>query len=82
MRCFEGALLIAIAVVLIIGVTHPALLVNKHYGRLVITYFLGTIALTGYLTIRDLIVIDIVKKFSQRDEAFLKGAGSHDNTQS
>lgn len=71
MRTTESLFVLAIAVLTILGVPFPRLIADVNYGRLVITYFIGSVALTGYLTMRDLWVLDSAKRSLGNDDVFL-----------
>lgn len=67
MRVAESVIVFAIGVLAIASVYHPKIALNTNYTRLVITYFIGSILLTGILTIRDLWVINKVKQLADED---------------
>lgn len=60
-RVLEGLWVFGIGVLAIISVHYPKLETNPNYGRFVLSYFIGSIALTGYLTYRDLHVLRVVR---------------------
>lgn len=64
MRAIESLIVFTIGVIAFISVKHPEIALNKEYQRLIITYFVGSILVTGYLTIRDLVVLDRVRKIN------------------
>lgn len=68
MRSIEAIVVLTIGTVAILSVKNPSLQLNKNYIRLVLTYFIGSVLLTGYLTVRDLVVIDRVKKLNHTEE--------------
>lgn len=68
MRAIESATVLTIGVVAFISVSRPEIALSHWYQRLVITYFVGSILITGYLTVRDLIVLDRVKKINAQTE--------------
>lgn len=67
-RLVESCVVLLIGVLAIASVSNPTIQLNKNYFRLVITYFVFSILLTGYLTFRDLLVVDRVKKLAQSQE--------------
>lgn len=73
MRLLESCVVLAIGVLAIISVHDPKIVYNPNYTRLVLTYFVGSILLTGFLTVRDLWVLNVVKKINlaQEDAAAL-----------
>lgn len=61
MRVIEAAWVLGIGVLAILTVHYPKLALNPNYGRFVLSYFIGSIAMTGYLTYRDLHVLRVVR---------------------
>lgn len=68
MRAAESLLVFTIGILAILSVTHPVIAFNKNYTRLLLTYLVGSVLLTGFLTIRDLWVINVVKKVAKVDQ--------------
>lgn len=64
-RVIESAWVLGLAIIGIISVHHPTLLANPNYTRFVITYFVGSVVLTGYLTYRDLHVLNMIRKIDE-----------------
>lgn len=74
MRSVEAIVVLTIGVLAIVATYNPAVQFSPNYIRLVLTYFIGSVLLTGFLTIRDLWVINRVKELnaSQEDAATLQ----------
>lgn len=74
MRVLESIVVLAIGILSIVAAYHPSIQLNPNYFKLVITYFVGSILLTGILTIRDLWVLDAIKKLHETnvDDVALK----------
>lgn len=74
MRVGESVVVLAIGILAILATYYPEIQLNPNYFKLVISYFVGSILLTGILTIRDLWVLDAVKKLqkSNVDDVALK----------
>lgn len=73
-RILESAMVLGLGVVGIIAVKHPAVALNPNYTKLFVTYLMGSVAVTGYLTFRDLRVLQIMRKIDNAaiDHASLK----------
>jgi hypothetical protein len=84
MRGIESIIVLAIGILATLSVYHPSIATNPEYTRLVITYFIGSVALTGYLTIRDLWVLNKVRQLalSKDDDATLYPAHGKDKDDS
>lgn len=76
MRALESVVVLAIGILAIVAAYRPEVTLNPNYIRLVLTYFIWSILLTGYLTMRDLWVINKVRALAQdrNDEATLVSA--------
>lgn len=66
-RVCESALIVAVSALGILSIKDTGLRTSHTYIRLVVTYLVGTVVLTGYLTIRDLRVVNFVRRVT--DEA-------------
>jgi hypothetical protein len=68
MRTIESMVVLVVSIIIFVAVSSPSIAVNHQYSRLVITYFVGSILITGYLTFRDLRVVNHVKKTNEASE--------------
>jgi hypothetical protein len=71
-RTIEATLIIAVSVLGILALNNKGVRTSHNYIRLVVTYLVGSVVLTGYLTWRDLRVINIIRDKSRDDAAALR----------
>ena len=72
MRSMEAVLIITVSVFGIISLHNQGFARSPLYIRTVLTYLIGSVAITAYLTWRDLRVINAVKKAADDDAATLR----------
>jgi hypothetical protein len=68
MRAAESVVVLIIGILAVVATYNPTIQYNPSYIRLVLTYFIGSVLLTGFLTIRDLWVLNHVRKLAQDNE--------------
>lgn len=68
MRSIESVLVFILGVLIIISAYRPKVATNPNYLRLILTYFIGSVLLTGFLTIRDLWVLNTVRKINESED--------------
>jgi hypothetical protein len=68
-RTLESCYLIVLSGLAFYASEHPAFLLNRNYGKFVLTYFFGTIMATAYLTYRDLRVLECLRKMDRETRA-------------
>lgn len=59
-RMIESLVVLTVGVTTVVAVRHPGVELNKNFARLVLTYFVGSVAATGYLTWRDIMVYKVM----------------------
>lgn len=64
-RLCEATVMMTVGILGLVSVHHPGVSYNPSYVRLILTYLIGTIAVTGYLTYRDLKVLNVVRGMGQ-----------------
>lgn len=64
-RVIESAWVIGLGLLLLLSVSHPAIVKDPNYGRYVLSYFFGSIVATAYLTYRDLWVLGVVQRIDK-----------------
>jgi hypothetical protein len=72
-RIIESAVVMIIGILGLLSVHNPHIILSHNYIRLIITYFVGSVAATGYLTLRDLQVINQIRRLNttETDSAIL-----------
>lgn len=70
-RAVENAFALVLGGVGLYAVGHPGLALRPWYAELTLTFFIGSIAATGYLTIRDLRVVDRVQQAAAGEDIAL-----------
>jgi hypothetical protein len=68
MRAAESVVVLVIGILAVVATYNPTVQYNPSYIRLVLTYFIGSVLLTGFLTIRDLWVLNHVRKLAEGGE--------------
>lgn len=68
-RVLESLWVVGLGVLICISINHPGIQTNANYQRFVLTYFVGSIVLTGYLTWRDLRVLQRVQRIDAEARA-------------
>lgn len=72
MRSIEALLIITVAVFGLVGLHNTGFARTPIYIKTVFTYLIGSVAITAYLTYRDLRVINMVRRLAQDDAATLR----------
>lgn len=71
-RSMEALLIVTVSLLGIAGLSDTGLVRTKIYIVTVVTYLVGTVVLTGYLTWRDLRVINFIRRQAAEDAASLR----------
>jgi hypothetical protein len=74
-RTIEAIVILIVALLGSLAVSDTGVRTSPYYIRTVITYLLGSVAVTGYLTLRDLRVINEVRDATDEDAAALYPVG-------
>lgn len=68
-RTLEALWVVGLGVLGLLAVADPSIQLSPNYGRYVLTYFFGSVILTGYLTWRDLAVVRAVQQIDAEARA-------------